>query len=208
MSIMIIVRHGFSESNRKGHLTHDKEGYPLTQEGKAYLVKASDELKKLDNIKEIISSPVQRARQTAEILANTTNLKIKIDERLAERQMGKYNNQKIPGENPTDYNWHVKEILSGYPNGFEKWESLIGRTKAFLDSIPPDDNIIVVTHGDIIKAIIAEILDLDEFEVWGIRAKHGHFTVIDRKNKRILALSSPIISDRLIEKIKRAQNEK
>ena len=33
MGIIIIIRHGFSESNKKGYLTHDIDGYPLTVEG-------------------------------------------------------------------------------------------------------------------------------------------------------------------------------
>ncbi|EFD93062.1 MAG: Phosphoglycerate mutase [Candidatus Parvarchaeum acidophilus ARMAN-5] len=205
MGILIVVRHGFSETNKRRFLSHDIEGYPLTKEGKEYILKASKDLKKLDNIKEIISSPILRARQTAEIISDATGLKIKIDERLAERQMGNYNNKKIPDDekqDKTDYNWHTKEVLNGYPNGLEKWEDIMDRTNKFLESLPANENFIVVTHGDIIKAIIASVLDLDEFGVWGIRANHGHFTVIDRERKRLLLIGSPILSDNIIEKIK------
>lgn len=207
MGIIIIIRHGFSESNKKGYLTHDIDGYPLTVEGETYLVKSAEELKKLDNIKEIISSPILRASQTAEIISKITGLKVKKDTRLAERYMGNYNNKKIPSDNKgdqTDYNWHVKEILNGYPNGLERWEELEKRVSDLLNEIPEDENIILVSHGDVIKAIIARFLDLDEFGVWGIRANHGHFTVIDRKNKRILAIGAPIISDAILNKIKKA----
>ena len=207
MGIIIIIRHGFSESNKKGYLTHDIDGYPLTVEGETYLVKSAEELKKLDNIKEIISSPILRASQTAEIISKITGLKVKKDTRLAERYMGNYNNKKIPSDNKgdqTDYNWHVKEILNGYPNGLERWEEIAKRVSDLLNEIPEDENIILVSHGDIIKAVIAHFLDLDEFGVWGIRANHGHFTVIDRKNKRILAIGAPIISDAILNKIKKA----
>ena len=47
------------------YLTHDIDGYPLTVEGEKYLIKSAEELKKLDNIKEIISSPILRATQPA-----------------------------------------------------------------------------------------------------------------------------------------------
>lgn len=209
MGVIIVIRHGFSESNKKGYLTHDIEGYPLTQEGKTYILKAAGELNKLGNIKEIISSPVLRARETAEIISQVTGLKVRIDYRLTERQMGRYNNQKVPGGNrpdQTDHNWHTKEILNGYPNGLEDWQKVMDRTEAFLNGMPLNENFIVITHGDIIKAITASILGLDEFEVWGIRANHGHFTVIDRKNRRLLSIGSPILSDRLIEKIKSASS--
>lgn len=208
MGVLIVIRHGFSESNKKGYLTHDVEGYPLTEEGKKYIIKASKEIKKIKNIKEIVSSPILRARETAEIISQNTGLKIRIDERLSERFMGGYNNQKIPESKPDqiDHNWHTKEILNNYPNGLEKWENLISRTKEVLNSLPSNQNFIIITHGDVIKAIVAIFLNLDEFEVWGIRANHGHFTVIDTKNGRILAIGSPILSERLINKIKETEN--
>ncbi len=211
MGIIVIIRHGFSESNKKGYMTHDIKGYPLTSKGKKYLIKSATELKKLKGIKEIISSPILRAQQTAKIIADTTKLNIKTDSRLAERQMGKYNNKHRPSDSKgdmTDYNWHVNEILRGYPNGFERWDSLMNRVKAVLDEIPKDENVILVSHGDVIKAIIAYYLDLDEFGAWGIRANHGHFTIIDSKRKKILAIGAPIISDEIIRKIKQDVSNK
>lgn len=207
MGLIIIIRHGFSESNKRGYLTHDIDGYPLTIEGEKYLIKSAEELKKLDGIKEIISSPILRAAQTAEIISKITGLKVKKDARLAERRMGNYNNKQIPSDSKgdmTDYNWHVKEILNGYPNGLERWEEVEKRVTSLLKEIPENENVILVSHGDIIKAVIAYFLDLDEFGVWGIRANHGHFTVIDSKNKRILAIGAPIISDAILDKIKHA----
>jgi hypothetical protein len=41
-------------------------------------------------------------------------------------------------------------------------------------------------------------------EYGGIRVNHGHFTVIDRKRKKILAIGAPIISDAILNKIKNA----
>lgn len=205
MGIIIIIRHGYSESNKKGYLTHDIEGYPLTIEGEKYLVKSAEELKKLSGITEILSSPILRAVQTAEIISKVTGLKVRKDTRLSERNMGNYNNKKIPSDNKgdqIDYNWHVKEIIQGYPNGFEGWNSLMGRVRGLLEDIPKDKNVIIVSHGDVIKAIIAYFLDLDEFGVWGIRANHGHFTIIDSNSKKILAIGAPIISEEIVRKIK------
>ncbi len=120
MGILIIIRHGFSESNKKGYLTHDIEGYPLTAEGKEYLIKSAEELKKLDDIKEIISSPIQRARETAEIVSHATGVKMRIDPRLAERQMGNYNNKPIPNENK------IETEVKGLENRLnEKFETKI-----------------------------------------------------------------------------------
>jgi probable phosphoglycerate mutase len=207
VGIIIIIRHGFSESNKKGYLTHDLEGYPLTVEGEKYLIKSAEELKKLKGIKEIISSPVLRATQTADIIAKVTGLKVREDARLTERYTGNYNNKPIPGDNrgdQTDYNWHVKEILNDYPNGFERWDNLMERVKSLLEEIPKDENLILVSHGDVIKALIAYFLDLDEFGTWGIRSNHGHFTVIDSKSKKVIAIGAPIISEAILGKIKHA----
>ena len=204
MGIIIVIRHGFSESNKKGYLTHDIEGYPLTTEGKKYLINSSEELKKLKGIKEITSSPIQRARETAEIISKITGLKIRMDERLAERQMGKYNNTPYPNNNKysAEMNWRLKEVLSGHPNGLESWANLMKRTESLLKEIPKDEKVILVSHGDVIKAVIGHFLDLDEFGTWGIMVNHGHFTIIDTAQDKLLCIGAPIITDSMISKIK------
>lgn len=204
MGLIIIVRHGHSESNLKEHLTHDIEGYPLTLEGKKYLIKSATELRKIKNIKKLISSPVLRARQTAEIISDVTGLKVHIDDRLAERRMGKYNNKIIPSSSKAAKrkpDWHINEILNSYPNGFESWESLTQRVESLLKEIPKDRNVILVSHGDPIKAIIAYFLGLDEFGTWGIRVNHGHFTIIDSKKRKLIAIGAPILSESILNRL-------
>ncbi len=205
MSLIIIIRHGYSESNQKNYITHDIEGYPLTEEGKKDIIKSAEELKKIKNLDEIISSPIIRARQTAEIISRATGLKIKIDKRLTERQTGRYNNKPIPKE---ERDWRLKEALNNDPNGLENWTSIEKRSESLLNEIPVEKNVILVSHGDVIKAIIGYYLGMNEFEVWGIKIDHGCFTVIDTKERKLLAVGSPIISDSTIKKIEKAENNR
>ncbi len=83
-----IFRHGKSEGNLL-NLVQGQKDYPLTPEG----VKAAKEVCKLladEEFVEVFSSDLSRARQTAEIIANSKHLAVKATYLLRDQTFGKY----------------------------------------------------------------------------------------------------------------------
>ena len=83
-----IIRHGQTDWNKKGKI-QGKTDIELNEEG---IEQAREATKKLENcdIDVIISSPLKRARKTAEIINETKNVPIIFKEELEERGFGEF----------------------------------------------------------------------------------------------------------------------
>ena len=146
------VRHAQSEYNQKKLFTgwHDPN---LTEHG---IEKAKQLKKDLEGIKfsHIYSSPLQRAYSTAKILVNED--KIIIDDRLKERSYGDWsakNKQEVKSiEGEENYRAARRGWNTSPPNG-ESLKDVSIRVKPFIDSLPEEGNILVVSHGNTIRAI-------------------------------------------------------
>ena len=200
MKLLIMVRHGESLTNANNFVSHDLGVNPLTDKGILQIKAIALELKKI-SADRLIASPLLRTKQTAEIISEIVGLKVLVDERLSERDLGKLNNMPAPsGED-----WHKNDILTGYPSGFEPWESLRGRMSLFINDLPEASTTIIVSHGAPIKAAVADMLELDEMSFLGVRIAKGSVTVIEPDSRRILAMSAPAFSEYLIDSIRKLQ---
>ena len=129
-----LIRHG--EVNHNLYKIYSNEDKDLNETG----IKQAENLKeKMQNIEYdiVISSPLKRAKHTAEII-NVKNRNTILDERLKERDPGNLNGQ------PLD----VTE---------ETMEYLFNKVKRFLDELKTKeyDNVIIVAHSGISKYFYA-----------------------------------------------------
>lgn len=82
------LRHGESEYNLLGLCNDDlRRQVPLTVTGRSQAMRAIASLRHMRIVK-IISSPLLRAQQTAEIIANGLGLKVETDDRLNDIRSG------------------------------------------------------------------------------------------------------------------------
>lgn len=92
MAAIYLIRHASPDWNRRDLLYHRPPGPPLTPQGEQEAADLGSYLKE-KGIQLILSSPLERRRRTAEILANETGAPFSISEALIEVQ---------PGESPGD----------------------------------------------------------------------------------------------------------
>ena len=151
------LRHGESEGNLIPKYQGKVPGTDLTARGREQATIAATQLKD-SNITVIYSSPLARARQTAEALAQATGAKVIIDERLREVSFGEYEGKTIDF---SDLNLvrakRAKKIEDGsfesvyhFP-GMESWQSVQERIADFLQETLPkhrSEHIAIVTHAD------------------------------------------------------------
>jgi probable phosphoglycerate mutase len=86
---IIFLRHGQAKNNTERVLAGRTPGIPLTEKGIDQAEKAAKFLEDM-NISAIYSSPIQRAKNTAEIVGKHNSIDVKIDDRLIELDMGKF----------------------------------------------------------------------------------------------------------------------
>ncbi|MEM0140327.1 MAG: 2,3-diphosphoglycerate-dependent phosphoglycerate mutase [Ferroplasma sp.] len=184
MKYVMLIRHGESYTNRSGILSSELNKYRLTDEGINQAKFTGEQLAgmKFDGI---ISSPVLRAMQTAEIINQYTKKDVIIEQRAIESDFGDYNGQKI-----TEIPDRSREELG--------MESFLSQQKRMVDLINSyDGNYIVVSHAFPIKCTIAYFLELSEIECFGIDIKYASMSVFDVQKSKILSIGSLLISDRV-----------
>lgn len=145
--MIYIVRHGETEWNVLGKL-QGKQDIPLNEKGRkqALLTKGELDNKEIDLI---ISSPLKRAKETAEIINSDRGLPIIFDERIKERDFGEFEGLEyfyIDTKNFWDY-----YINEEYETA-ETVQDFFKRIYSFLDDINKkykDKNILLVTHGGV-----------------------------------------------------------
>tara|TARA_Y100000992_G_C21137093_1_gene429448 strand:+ start:55 stop:591 length:537 start_codon:yes stop_codon:yes gene_type:complete len=146
------VRHAQSEYNQKKLFTgwHDPN---LTEHGKEKAHQLKKDLEGI-NFSHVFSSPLKRAYYTALILVHKD--KIVVDDRLKERSYGDWsakNKEQVKElEGEDNYRAARRGWNTSPPNG-ESLRDVSIRVKPFIENLPDQGNILVVSHGNTIRAI-------------------------------------------------------
>ncbi|CAB5060924.1 unannotated protein [freshwater metagenome] len=171
MASIILVRHSRSTANTAGVLAGQAPGISLDETGFA---QAEGLIGRIGDvaISRVISSPLQRCIETISPWHQKYGQsEIEIDKSFIESDYGTWTGQQL-GELAKEPLWkEVQKTPSSvtFPEG-ESFKAMFARVSTGLDSIieklAENDNVIIVSHGDIIKLAIAKILDLpiDNFQ--------------------------------------------
>ena len=163
-----VVRHGETIINTM-RLINSINPIGLNKNGKK---QAKDASKQMPDIDLIICSPIKRTKQTCKIM-NIKNVDVIYDDRVIERNSRSMQFKKI---NKIDFEkWYdpTKDIIYKDSEGFK---SILNRIGLFLENIKneyPDKNILIVTHGNICKAIRAYLLNIKEVkDIYSLEQKN------------------------------------
>ena len=165
MMTIYIVRHGQAEENRQRILEGHMPG-TLTEKGKEQVRKAAELLSK-EGIKftRLVSSDLKRAMDSAQIISDKLNLPIIPMEILRERDWGKFTGMSI-AEATDKYRIDGKWV---FPEGTtETEEGIYERANKALVELQKqfaDETIIVVTHGQFARNLIAAHFECNYHEV-------------------------------------------
>ena len=203
MNKLILLRHGQSQWNLENRFTGWKD-VPLTEHGINEAIKAGLLLKK-NNIKidNVFSSVLQRANQTAEItmkeaqmedLWKNGNLKMTKNKSLNERDYGDLVglNKKETAEKFGDEQVHIwrRSFETPPPNG-ESLKDVVDRVSPYYEkNIQPllkeNKNIIIVAHGNSLRAIMIKVGLYEPEEISKIELPTGSpFCIIFKNNNLI-----------------------
>jgi probable phosphoglycerate mutase len=186
---IIFLRHGQAKNNTERILAGRTEGIPLTETGVKQAEHTADFLQHM-NISAIYSSPIQRAKHTAEIVGKHNSLDVKIDDRLIELDMGKFTGM------PYDeiFNNHGNVFMKFYNgeleiahNGVETFSDVKKRVLGIVDhviQIHPDENVVLVTHMDPIKAMLSTIIDLSATNLFELIIANASLNIFREKEQK------------------------
>ena len=190
--MIIFLRHAQAENNTKRILAGRTEGVPLTKTGIEQAERMSEYLKPLD-ISAIYSSPIERAKHTAEIVGNAFDeypVGVELDERLTEIDMGKFTRM------------NYDDMFAKYGNIFLKFyendpvisehevETFPDVQKRVLDMVDHvlkkhnNENVILVTHMDPIKSMLAKVMNLVPQTLFELIIANASLTIITEQDKK------------------------
>ncbi len=189
MGQIIFLRHGQAKNNTERILAGRTAGIPLTDTGIEQAEYTAKLLKHM-NISAIYSSPIQRAKHTAEIVGEHNSLGVTIDDRLIELDMGKFTGM------PYDeiFNSHGNVFMKFYNdeleiahNGVETFTQVKKRVLGIVDHIiekHPDENIVLVTHMDPIKAMLSTVIDLSPTNLFELIIANASLNIFREKERK------------------------
>lgn len=170
---LYFIRHGESTNNLQGLFTGRLDP-PLTKKGEEQAKLVAEEMKSLEGIDRIISSPLGRAIRTAEIIAENLGYgrPLEIDERIVEYDLG-----ELAGTT-------LRRIPSEEFSGLKTVEDPVefrSRLTDFLDEYKTvEENIILVSHGGVYRMIESARLGLEPTEFYKVdRPKNASYIELD-----------------------------
>jgi broad specificity phosphatase PhoE len=179
---LVLIRHGETEHNR-GQLTLGRADVPLNNRGRAQArAIAASFLRPPDAI---VSSPLARARDTAQAIALATGASLSIDERLIEMDVGEM--EHLTGAELRErypqflQQWLSPECADARMPGGETLREVQDRAWASIDALRSayEGEVVAVTHNFVILTLICRALNLPLADFRRIRQALAARTVID-----------------------------
>ena len=159
MTTLLLVRHGLTEMTGPV-LAGWTPGLHLDDRGRAQATALAERLAKVP-VAAVVSSPLERCRETAEALGHA----VTVDDRLGECRYGDWTGQELKtlAKDPLWRQVQAHPSAVTFPNG-ESLRAVSARAveavRDWNERLGPDATYVAVSHGDVIKAIVADALGL------------------------------------------------
>ncbi|MBM6399606.1 MSMEG_4193 family putative phosphomutase [Phycicoccus sonneratiae] len=201
MAIVLLLRHGHSTANAAGVLAGWSEGVGLTDTGRGQAERTAERLAALTVVR-AVSSPLQRCLETVAIAL--PGLDPSTDDRLGECHYGGWTGRPL-AEAAKDPLWRVIQddpASATFPASDEhRAESLgqmaervVGGVRALDAEVEAEHGRaavwVAVSHGDPIKAVVAEAVGAGIGGLQRVRVDPGSVTAVHVTSNRMVLLAS------------------
>jgi probable phosphomutase (TIGR03848 family) len=172
VTTVLLLRHGRTTANTGGVLAGWTPGVQLDETGRAQVQAVAERLAKVP-LSAVVSSPLERCQQTAAALVDGRDVVVQSDDRLGEARYGDWTGRTIK-ELVKEPLWRVVQqhpsaaVFPG-PEGeglAQTQARAVAAVRAWNATLGPDAVWLACSHGDVIKAILADALGLhlDQFQ--------------------------------------------
>jgi len=171
----LLIRHGRTAANAQGVLAGTSPGVDLDEKGRDQAQQVAERLKGV-RLAGLVSSPLERTRQTGEAIArvqseNANPVELLIDERIVECHYGEWTGRELKKLSKEPL-W---KQVQGHPSAvtFPGGESMRAMQQRAVEAVRYWNSELgeksvyaMVSHGDVIKAVVADALGihLDQFQ--------------------------------------------
>jgi probable phosphomutase (TIGR03848 family) len=172
VTTVLLLRHGRTTANTGGVLAGWTPGVQLDDTGAAQVQAVAERLAKVP-LAAVVSSPLERCVQTSAAMADGRALEVQTDDRLGEARYGDWTGRAIK-ELVKEPLWKVVQLhpsAAVFPGpegeGLAQTQArAVAAVREWNAKLGPDAVWLACSHGDVIKAILADALGLhlDQFQ--------------------------------------------
>lgn len=191
---LYLIRHGETQWNKKRRV-QGMSDIPLNDYGRNLARQTAEGLKKI-HFDFAYTSPLVRAKETAEIILEGRNIPLYEESKIRELGFGAYEGICISGPDKSPYSAEFNKFFKDTANyvpaeGGEQIEEILERTGAFLQKLYQDESlqdktILISSHGAAMTALLNNIKGVfNPAEFWnrGVPANCA-VTIVEVKDKK------------------------
>jgi probable phosphomutase (TIGR03848 family) len=163
---VLLIRHGRTTANSSGTLAGWTPGVQLDDVGQEQVAALGSRIAGVP-LTAVVTSPLERCRQTTTVLLGDREVPVHLDEAVAEVRYGDWTGQslKVLAKDPL---W---KVVQQHPSNAhfpgDDGESLaamqsraVAAVRSWNSELGPEAVYALVSHGDVIKAVLADALGL------------------------------------------------
>lgn len=178
-TVIDLIRHGEPEGGRRyrGHGVDD----PLSEKGWQQMWNAVGEYCSWDRI---ITSPLQRCQQFAQVLGDKHAIPVSIEPRFREVGFGEWeglSHDEVKIGRESEYQAFLRDPVNCRPQGAEPLYDFMQRVHAaFEETIirHPNSHCLIVAHAGVMRALIARTIQAPAVGLYRIKISNGGVTRI------------------------------
>lgn len=194
------IRHGETDWNTETRL-QGRTDIPLNKNGRYVAELTRDALKDV-NFDVAFTSPLGRARETAEIVLQGRNVPIIDDERIIEISFGKYEGQTPQESDENRKLFFSRPELYVATDGAESIAEVFEREESFLKELfaneaYEDSTVLISTHGAALSGLLCVIKGYEAKDFWkdGLHQNCGMTIVNVKEGKAEIEREAFILYD-------------
>lgn len=192
---LLFIRHGQTTWNVEHLLPGQLPGVELTEFGREQAERLAEALNVLP-LTAIISSPLERARDTAAYLARSRDLPVLIEDDLKDTNVGHWAGQNYDELRKNDPAWNeFVRNPSSAPEGIETFPEVQQRVTAAVERWLKEESIgnylAFVAHADVVKLLLANYMGLDVARAGWLSIDNASVSIVEleqEQSPRVVAI--------------------
>ncbi len=183
MAEILLIRHGETEWNLR-EVFRGRADVPLSARGREQARLLGEALRG-SGVQAVYTSPLSRARQTADPLADALGIEVRTDERLLDMSFGRWESRpraEVEKEDPALYRaWLTEPQEFRAPDG-ESLADVIARAWPAMGEIGArhkGGRAAIVTHRVVCKVLLCSALGAGEAAFWRLRLDTASISTLD-----------------------------
>ena len=189
--MIYLIRHGQTALNKQ-RVLQGRSDQPLNEVGIREAEAAAAWFREQEiRFDAIISSPLQRAVRTAQIVAGIgepeaeaqeEGIPIRTDERLLEMDYGPYEGRSLTDPSPELLAFFQDFVNNPEPEGMEPLEHVVQRLGDFMEDLKrdlPEGNVLIATHAIAMKGALEYLTPGSDGAYWGKHIRNCEVYAMD-----------------------------